>query len=77
MPMVFSMIKTLLFFKITTNPLILHFQTGISMHSVFDSCECETSFRVAKGDIPILLKASRIPAIFAFLLLKFNCLKTV
>ena len=31
---------------------------------VFDSCECEAHFRVAKDDIPILLNALRIPASF-------------
>ena len=31
---------------------------------VFDSCECEAHFRVAKDDIPILLNAFRIPASF-------------
>ena len=31
---------------------------------VFDSCECEAHFRVAKDDIPMLLNALRIPASF-------------
>ncbi|CAH3172856.1 unnamed protein product [Porites lobata] len=30
---------------------------------VFDSCECEAHFRVAKDDIPMLLKALRIPTV--------------
>ena len=49
------MMKSLLFFTIITNPLILHFQTGILI-------QCEAHFRVAKDDIPILLNALRIPA---------------
>ena len=31
---------------------------------MFDSCECEAHFRVAKDDIAILLNAFRIPARF-------------
>ena len=31
---------------------------------VFDFCECEAHFRVANDDIPILLNALRIPAVF-------------
>ena len=61
------MMKSLLFFTIITNPLILHFQTGILIHSVWmcstlASVVREAHFRVAKDDIPILLNALRIPA---------------
>ena len=67
MPMVFSMMKSLVFFTIITNPLILPFPDwnfDPFCLDVFDSCECEAHFRVAKDDIPMLLNALRIPASF-------------
>ena len=65
--MVFSMMKSLVFFTIITNPLILPFPDwnfDPFCLDVFDSCECEAHFRVAKDDIPMLLNALRIPASF-------------
>ena len=65
--MVFSMMKSLLFFTIITNPLIPPFPDwnfGPFYLDVFDTCECEAHFRVAKDDIPVLLNALRIPASF-------------
>ena len=65
--MFFSMMKSLVFFTIITNPLIPPFPDwnfDPFCLDVFDSCECEAHFRVAKDDIPILLDALRIPASF-------------
>ena len=65
--MVFSIMKSLVFFTIITNPLIPPFPDwnfDPFCLDVFDSCECEAHFRVAKDDIPMLLNALRIPASF-------------
>ena len=46
--MVFSMMKSLLFFTIITNPLIPHFQTGILIHSVW-MCSTLVSAKLTSG----------------------------
>ena len=46
------------------NPSFPYWNVDLFCLDVFDSCECEAHFRVAKDDIPMLLNALRIPASF-------------
>ncbi|XP_066030312.1 uncharacterized protein [Pocillopora verrucosa] len=46
------------------NPSFPYWNSDPFCLDVFDSCECEAHFRVAKDDIPMLLNALRIPASF-------------
>ena len=48
----------------SVNPPFLYWNFDPFCLDVYDSCECEAHFRVAKDDIPILFNALQIPASF-------------
>ena len=76
--MFFSRMKSLLFFTFYYQPVnspVPYWNFNPFCLDVLESYECEARFMVAKDDIPILLNALQIPAIFTSFSLEFNCQK--